>query len=345
MMTVRRFTEKNRESWDRYVQHCPASTCYHLSGWKDLIEKTFGHKTFYLIASGPEEKIRGILPLVHLRSFLFGSFMVSLPYVNYGGICAEDPESQGMLLREAIEIADAEHAEHIEFRHTTPLLETLPVKTVKVSMRLPLPGNPEELWKGFSSNLRRKIRKPQKEGFSWTLGREEELDAFYAVFSTNMRDLGTPVYARQFFRNLLHDFPETTWIATVRNKEGRPAASGFLVGFRDTVEIPWVSSLRCYNHLYANLFLYWNLLKFVCERGYRVFDFGRSTVGEGTYHFKEQWGAKPFQLYWHYWVRNGRPLPELNPGNPKYRLAIRLWKTFPVGLTRLMGPSIVRNLP
>ena len=93
------------------------------------------------------------------------------------------------------------------------------------------------------------------------------------------------------------------------------------------------------------MFLYWSALELTCERGYRLFDFGRSTPGEGTYRFKEQWGAKPVQLYWHYWMKKDGPIPELNPKNPKYRMAIKIWKKLPVGLTRLIGPEIVKNLP
>lgn len=345
MMEVRLFTEKDKEQWDGYVSSSTASDCYHLSSWKEVIEKSFGHKTFYLMAENKENEIKGILPLVHLKSVLFGSFMVSLPYFNYGGVCVDNSEIQNLLLNEAIKVAERENAEHIELRHASNIFDRLPVKTAKVAMRLDLPANPEELWNSFSSNLRRKIRRPAKEEFYWRFGREEELDNFYTVFSTNMRDLGTPVYSKGFFRTILQQFPKSTWICTVKTKEDQPIASGFLVGFKQRLEIPWVSSLRSYNRYYANLFLYWNILKFACESGYKVFDFGRSTLGEGTYKFKEQWGAKPVQLYWHYWLKNNRPLPELNPTNPKYRLAIHIWKRLPVSLTKLIGPSIVKNLP
>ncbi len=344
-MRIRLFTEGDREQWDRYVDHSSSSACYHLIGWKDVIERSFGHKTFYLLAENSENEVKGILPLVNLKSFMFGNFMVSLPYLNYGGICSEDSEIQDLLLKEAIKIAEREKVEHIELRHTTNVSDKLPVKTSKVTMKLGLPSNPEELWKSFSSNLRRKIRRPTKEGFYWRLGREEELDGFYTIFAANMRDLGTPVYAKKFFQNILREFPKLTWICTVKTKEHKPIASAFLFGFKDSLEIPWVSSLRSYNHYYPNLLLYWNILKFACESSYKVFDFGRSTVGEGTYKFKEQWGAKPVQLYWHYWVKKGRPLPELNPDNPKYRSMIFIWQRLPVSLTKLIGPPIVKNLP
>jgi FemAB-related protein (PEP-CTERM system-associated) len=212
-------------------------------------------------------------------------------------------------------------------------------------MRLELPQDSGELWKTFPSKLRSQIRRPEKEGMYVKSGGDEELDSFYAVFSVNMRDLGTPVYSKEFFRTVMKEFPETAWISTVYTKTGDPAASGFFVGFKNIVEIPWASSLRWYNHCSPNMLLYWSALKSSCEKGYSVFDFGRSTPDEGTFKFKEQWGAKPVQLYWQYWMRNGGLLPQLNPKNPKYRIAIKIWQHLPVSLTRLIGPGIVKNLP
>jgi serine/alanine adding enzyme len=344
-MVINLLREADKDRWNSYVMSSSISTCYHLAGWKDVIETSFRHKTYYLIAEDKVHEIKGILPLVHLKSILFGNFMVSLPYFNYGGICADSDEISRQLLKKAADIAIGERADHIEFRHTRQIGDELPAKTAKVCMRLALPGDAEELWRSFPSKLRSQVRKPFKEGMYTRIGREEELDCFYNVFAENMRDLGTPVYSKKFFRTILRAFPDSTRICTVYSKDEEPVASGFLVGFKDRLEIPWASSLKNCNHLSPNMLLYWNALKFACEMGYRSFDFGRSTPGEGTYKFKEQWGAKPVQLYWHYWLRNGGPAPELNPKNPKFQMAIKIWKRIPVGLTRIIGPAIVKNLP
>ncbi len=344
-MNIGYLQEIDKERWNAYVMQSGMSTCYHLTGWKDVIEASFGHKTYYLFAEDGRHEIRGILPLVHLKSALFGNFMVSLPFFNYGGICADDEEIYGRLLNKAAEVAVEVKAGHIEFRHTHHTEKGLPEKAAKVCMGLPLPSNADDLWESFSAKLRSQIRKPSKEGMYAKIGKAEELDNFYNVFAVNMRDLGTPVYSKEFFRNILKIFPDSSWICTVYAKDGRPVASGFLVGFKEKLEIPWASSLRSFNRFSPNMLLYWTALRFGCEQGFRSFDFGRSTPGEGTYRFKEQWGAKPVPLYWHYWLRNGNQVPELNPKNPKYQAAIKIWQRLPVGLTRLIGPAIVRNLP
>jgi hypothetical protein len=130
----------------------------------------------------------------------------------------------------------------------------------------------------------------------------------------------------------------------VRDKN-EPVAACFLVGFKKTMEIPWASSLPEYNRLAPNMLLYWSALSFAIERGYGVFDFGRSTPGEGTYQFKAQWGAMPVPLHWYYWLRGAGSLPEMNPKNKKYRFAIEIWKRLPLSITQLVGPRIVGNLP
>ena len=343
-MEIRLYQPQDQSRWEDFVKQSPSATLYHQIGWKEVVERSFGHRCHYWLAEDATGRIEGILPVVHLKSALFGSFMVSLPYFNYGGVCAEEATTRSDLLDAAAAGARSAGAAHIEFRHQTPICADLPVKTAKVSMRLDLPESADALFQSFDAKLRSQIRRPTKEGMEARIGGIEELDAFYKVFSRNMRDLGTPVYAKSFFKNILEVFSGSSWICTVY-KGPVPVASGFLLGFREMLEIPWASSLSEYNRFSPNMLLYWTVLKFACDRGFKTFDFGRSTPEEGTYRFKAQWGAAPVPLYWHYWIGKGEALPELNPKNPKYRAAIALWKKLPVGLTKAIGPAIVRNLP
>ena len=202
---------------------------------------------------------------------------------------------RNFLIQEAIRIAKDLDVDHIEFRQENRLNNGFPVKTHKVSMRLSLPGSIDTVWKSFPSKLRSQIKRSQKEGMVVRTGRHEELDNFYKVFSLCMRNLGTPVYPKHFFRNILDHFPESTWICSVYLGD-MPVASGFLAGFKNRLEIPWASSDSRYNRFSPNMLLYWSCLTIACEKGFTEFDFGRSTVGEGTYKFKEQWGAVPLAV-------------------------------------------------
>jgi FemAB-related protein (PEP-CTERM system-associated) len=341
-LEIRYITHEN-DAWDTYVEANEEATIYHLSAWKRIIKHTFGHQMYYL-AAWQHERIVGVLPLTFLKSLVFGRFLISLPFLNYAGILAEHDDARKRLLEEAVHIAKQVRASHIELRHLENYALNLPVKTSKVLMVLELPDTSEELWKRFKSKLRSQIRRPTKEGFSAKIGYLDELESFYEVFVQNMRDLGTPVYTKRFFKNILREFPETARICTVYDGQ-MPIASGFLLGYRTWLQIPWASSVKAYNRSSPNMLLYWSILEFACNEGYAYFDFGRSTPGEGTYKFKQQWGAQPVQCYWHYWLASGGDLPEINPHNPKYRLMINTWQRLPLTVTRWIGPHIVKNLP
>ena len=330
--------------WDQYVLSHPRATGYHLMAWRRVMEDVFGHATFYFTVTDEDQAVRGVLPLVFLSSRIFGRLLVSMPHVNYGGLLADTVEARDALLKTAIDLAREQRAAHIELRQSEGLGVEWPVKQHKVSMRLELPEHFEMLWEGFPSKLRSQIRRAQKAGMIVRAGREELLDGFYQVFSRNMRDLGTPVYARGVFEAILRAFPNETRICVV-SMAGQPMAAGFLYGFRGGLEIVWASADRRHKQLAANMVLYSWALEYACREGCRVFDFGRSTPGEGTYRFKEQWGAKPVPLQWYYWLGHGAALPELSPQNPKFRFAIEVWKRLPVFVTKIIGPAIVRNIP
>lgn len=212
-------------------------------------------------------------------------------------------------------------------------------------MWLSLPDTAEGLMESFKSKLRSQIRKGAKNNLGVSIGATELLEDFYTVFARNMRDLGTPVYSRALFRLILQAFPETARLVIVTDAGQRPLAAGFLLGYRDRIEIPWASSLREYNHLQSNMWLYWNCLQYACEQNYKIFDFGRSTVGESTFKFKEQWGAQSVSHYWHYHLTDQSELPQLHPHNPTFRLAINIWRRLPLRVTRFLGPAIIKHLP
>ncbi len=332
------------ESWDRFVLGHPMASAYHLTAWRQVIEASFGHRSYYLMARDSNERVKGVVPLVFLTSRLFGRFLVSLPFVNYGGLLSESPEAQTALLREAVVLAKELKASHIELRQQEPLDLEWPSRQHKVSLRLRLPGQYELVWKGFPSKLRSQIRRAQKEGMTVKIGGAELLEDFYDVFARTMRDLGTPVYGKNFFANVLETFPKEARIVTVYFRS-KPVAAGIPYGFRNTLEIPWASADRRYKHLAANMLFYSSVLEYACQQEFETVDFGRSTPGTGPCRFKEQWGAKPVPLHWYYWLGAGSQFPELNPQNQKYSLAIKVWQKTPLAVTKIVGPHIVRNIP
>ena len=285
---------------DAYVQIHPGATGYHLAAWTDLLGRVFGHPTKYLVAY-TGDAIAGVLPLVLFRSRLFGSFGVSLPFVNYGGLVADAPEVERALLERAVEEVRAAGGRHLELRHTVQRFSQLTPRRHKVAMVLPLADTTDREWERLDRKVRNQIRKGEKSGLTSTVGGPELVHDFYHVFAVNMRDLGTPVYTRRLFTEVLRTFPQTSRAFVVRHN-GRPVAGSIVVWHRNNAEVPWASALRSANSLSANVFMYWQMLKFCIERGLKTFDFGRSTPNEGTFHFKRQWGAEPRELVWEYWT-------------------------------------------
>ena len=229
-----------RAVWDAYVNSKPAACNYHRFGWRDVIENAFGHPCHYLAAMDNSGGVVGILPLVFMQSRMFGRFLVSLPFFNYGGLLCNNTQTGNALLAEADILRKELGAEHVELRHSKPWPADLPTKRHKVAMALELAGNPEDQWQRFNAKLRNQIRKSEKSGLTVAVGGKTLLADFYEVFVRNMRDLGTPVYAQRLFAEVLTAFPKDSRIIAV-SLERKTVAAGLICCFRDTAEIPWAS--------------------------------------------------------------------------------------------------------
>jgi len=336
-------TDAPAEACDAYVHAHSEGTPYHLRGWLEVISKAFGHRSVCLAAER-DAQVVGILPIVFFSSRVFGRFAVSLPFVNYGGVLADTPDVSDALLSRAVAEAERAKCTHVELRHTRQKFSTLSSKRHKVAMTLGLADSAERQWNELDRKVRNQVRKGEKSQLTAVVGGLELVPSFYEVFARNMRDLGTPVYSRRFFEEVCRTFPERTRVFVVRAGD-KPVATSIVHWMGRVIEVPWASALREYNSHSANVFLYWQMLKFAVEQGFSTFDFGRSTPDEGTFHFKKQWGAVPHPLVWEYWTADGKSMPDLSPKNPKYELAIRMWQHLPVAVATAVGPHVVRNIP
>ena len=334
--------ESDPQPWTAYVSTRQGAVGYHDWRWRDVFKNAFGYDSIYF-AARRHDRMVGVLPTVLLDSWLFGRALISLPFVNYGGVLADDAAAERALLDAAVAAAREHRCKHVELRHVGRHFDDLPCKQHKVTMLLPLQPAPA-LWDGLDKKVRNQVRKAQKSGLTCQDGGLELLDGFYAVFARNMRDLGTPVYSRNFFAQILKAFPERTRIHVV-SQGATPAAAGLTFQTGSTVEIPWASSVRDFNALCANPLLYWSMLEGAAGRGCATFDFGRSTPNEGTYKFKAQWGAEPVPLCWEYGLLAGGELPNTSPTNPKFELAVSMWKKLPLPVANRLGPMIVRAIP
>ncbi len=330
--------------WDAYVARHPLATAYHRAQAVNIGATAFRLRTTYLTAYSARTVV-GVLPLVEQSSRLFGRYLVSLPFVTYGGILADSTEVAAFLAERAGLDALARNAAHVELRHTIAMPGAcLAERLDKVSMLLPLPDSDEALSKQLGAKLRSQIKRGEREKLELEWGGIELLPDFYKVFAPAMHVLGTPVYPRRFFEVVYDALRDVSEILILRMR-GRPHAVAFLVNHGKTTEVPWAVASPEAKHASVNMRMYWELLARSIQRGAQAFDFGRSTVGSGTYRFKAQWGAAPHQLHWHYWLPAGSPIPKLNQANPRYARAAAVWRKLPLWCANTLGPHIIKNLP
>lgn len=321
----------------------------HDPSWLDILRDGLRHDTAALVDEQQGEVV-GYLPLSLTRSPLFGRHLVSLPYLNRAGVVARDDATAAGLIQAATILADQRRVRYLELRHHGQSIrhEALGhTRDAKVRMVLPLPGDDATLWSSLKPKVRNQVRKGEKHDLSVRFGGRELLDGFYSVFATTMRDLGTPVYPKRLFAAILHHLPQKAELALV-TVEGAAIAGALLVhdntAERRETQVPSACCLRAFNPTCANMWMYHQLLERAIARSSTAFDFGRSSVGSGTYRFKQQWGAKPHATPWQVYLRSGE-LDAARPENPANRRKVEAWKKLPVWTTKLIGPAIVRGIP
>jgi serine/alanine adding enzyme len=336
-------TEKDSALWEDFVERHEQCVNYHRWRWKKVIEESFHWKTYYLMA---EEKgfVQGILPLSANKSLLFGNLLCSLPFFSEAGIVAESRVATDALISEAIRLAQNLRIDYIELRHTHDASVRWPAKTNKVTLVCDVSADSEENMRRLSTKMRTNVRRSLRSGLEAEFGGAEFLRDFYEIFCRKMHELGTPAYGKRFFEIILENFPDDAFVCRVRHS-GKTVGAAFLTGYRGAIEANWSASSPDAMSLRPNMFLFWELLSFAGRKGYRIFDFGRSSVNSGTYNFKQQWNTRIVPLYWNYWSQSGEQVLELNPSNPRYRAAIWAWKRLPLAMTKVLGPSIARFLP
>lgn len=312
--------------------------------WLRVFQRSLSYVP-YCLEAVENGQTRGFLALAFVKSVLFGRYLVSLPYLNYGGVHADDDATASVLIDRAVVLADRLDVRRLELRHEHPVAHARlgHARTDKVQMRFDLPPTVEQLEKGLDGKVRNQVKKGRKSDLTVAWGGAELLNDFYAVFSRNMRDLGTPVYSRRLFACALEEFPERAELCVVRHG-GTAVAGAILLHGWGVTEVPSASALKSHNHTCANMLLYFHLLARAVERGQDVFDFGRSTPDAGTFKFKKQWGARPYGTEWQSYLRKGS-LDETRPDNPKYQRRIRLWQKLPLWVAETVGPWVVRGIP
>jgi FemAB-related protein (PEP-CTERM system-associated) len=341
-LSIRELDESRLADWDGFVTACEDATFFHRAGWKRVIERSFGHRTRYLYAER-NGVIEGVLPLVHVKSALFGNSLSSLAFCVYGGPVATSDAAIEALDRAARDLAERLKVSCLEYRHiaSRSYVGAIEKADLYVTFRKPIDPDVEKNMLAIPRKQRAMVRKGQKFGLKSEI--DTDCRRLHRVYSESVRNLGTPVFSRRYFEELKAAFGEECEILVVTH-EGEPVAAVMSFYFRDQVLPYYGGGGTRARDLAANDFMYWEVMRRACERGCRLFDFGRSKRGTGAFDFKKNWGFPAEPLSYQYIMRNGAPPPEINPLNPKFRIFVEAWKRLPLPIANLLGPHIVRQL-
>ena len=341
-MQMKLLTEQDIGAWDQFVATCEQTNFFHKSGWQKVIENAFGHKTYFVMAED-NTGVTGALPLTHVKSRLFGNGLISNAFCVSGGPAYHDTDALTGLLDYAEELANQTGAHYLELRDTRIDHPNWQVKdSLYFNFERPIEKDEDVNLKQIPRKQRAVVRKALKtESLSVTL--DDTIDDFYQLYSLSVRNLGTPVFGKKYFKLLKSTFKQDCEILTVRH-DGRPVSSVMSFYFKDAVLPYYTGSVVEARRLGSNDLMYWHVMRRAVERGYTIFDFGRSKVDTGPYKFKKNWGFEPRPMPQSFYLAPGQEMPNVNPTNPKYQLFISMWQRLPLPVANLVGPHIVSRI-
>jgi len=328
-------------AWDAFVMACPKATFFHRAGWQRVLRDIFRHDTYFLFAQ-TDGRISGVLPLAHVKSLLFGSSLTSLPFAVYGGVAADDEDSARALTQEAQRLARELGVAHLELRNLERTQPEWPVQDLYVTFRKAILPEEEANMLAIPRKQRAMVRKGIKNGL--ISAADPGVDRFFALYAGNMHRHGSPAMPRRYFEALRREFGADCDVLTVSAPDGRPLSSVLSFYFRDEVLPYYAGDDEAARDLAANDFKYWELMRRSCARGLKVFDYGRSKQGTGSFAFKKNWGFEPTPLHYEYCLYKRDAVPQNNPSNAKYKLLIETWRRLPIGMVNWLGPFVVRGL-
>lgn len=339
-LSVKMLHPSAADRWDQFVLDCPNATFFHRAGWQTVIERAFGHKTWFLYAEGGGQ-IRAVLPLAQINSPWFGHTLCSLPFCVYGGIATVNHEAGVVLDQAAQELASRLKVDHLEYRGLHARHPDWLLKNLYVTFRKNLHPLAEQNMLEIPRKQRAMVRKGIAASLHSVL--DFNVDNFYHVYSSSLHRLGTPTFSKTYFQILQQVFGENCEIVSVCR--GQETISSVLVFyFRDQVLPYYGGGTNVARSLAGNDFMYWEVMRRACERGFQLFDFGRSKLGTGSYNFKKNWGFEPQPLIYECQLHQAKTIPDNNPLNPKYAFFINAWRKIPLRIANTLGPHIVRHL-
>jgi len=338
---VRPFAEGDEARWDAFVDRAARATFFHRAGWRHVLQNVLRHRCHYLIAERGRD-VCGVLPLAEVRSRLFGHALVSLPLCVYGGALADDAGVEDALLAAAVDLASGLRVSHLELRNRASVRPDWPRQDLYVTFRKTLDADADANLLAVPRKQRAMVRKGIERDLRSAI--DHDTTRFFALYADNMHRHGTPPLGARYFAELASTFGDACETLIVTTKDGTPVSGVISFYFRDEVLPYYAGDTEAARNVAANDFKYWSLMRHAVGRGVRVFDYGRSKQGTGSYAFKRNWGFEPSPLAYEYRLFDRDDVPQNNPLNPRYRAMIAVWRRLPRSVVNAIGPMLARNL-
>jgi FemAB-related protein (PEP-CTERM system-associated) len=326
--------------WEAFVTACPEATFFHRAAWRTVLRRSFGQRPYFLYAES-DGAIRGVLPLARQKSLLFGDALISTPFCVYGGVAALDLAAQEALERAAIELAERLGVGHIEFRNPLPKRDDWQRRDTFATFRRGITNDPDANLLSIPRKQRAEVRKGIGRNMLTVTSRDA--DDCWSLYAKSVHRLGSPVYARRYFRDLASAFGTDCEFFFIL-KDGAPVASLLNFYFRDEVLPYYAGSADAGRDGEVHPFMYWSLMNHAASRGARTFDFGRSPVGSGGYAFKKNFGFEPTPLAYEVKLVRATHVADPDPKSPRYLRLVNTWKRLPLWLANLAGPWAARQI-
>lgn len=317
-----------------------------MDSWLNFVNDIYNYK-IHRYAVIEDTRPLAALALVEINHPIFGHYLATAPFGSHGGVAYETTAARDLLLDEARHLAEDLQAAYTSIRFdegaSTPP-DNWSQNPAYFTYLMDLPSNSNELLKTFSSDHRNHIRKSLKKGFQIHFSRLDLLDDVYEALARSMHELGSPYHSKTYLRKMAEHLGSALEFAALYTAEGKIAGGGVFIQQGNTVFNLHANILRHARSSYAGEYLYWSVIERGIQKGLKNFDLGRSLVGSGNEIFKMKWSPRKQQLaYWH-WLAPGHKLPSLNQKNPKFQLAITIWKRLPAFIIRPLGSYLIRGL-
>ena len=343
-VAIKQLTSADFVRWDLYVKNHSQGSFFHLSGWQQVISKSFNHDCYFLFIE-LDGNIAGVLPLVEVKSKLFGHALISTPFCVYGGAIADTPALVRQLEQEACQLAEKLSVDYLELRYQEKQDSALLLKQAHSIFACELAEDNEQILANIKKKQRAVIRHSLKNELSFSLQQgKANFHDFYQLLSTSYRNLGTPIFSKDYFNNLVDVFGENVDIAVIKNKDKQLSSAVMNFYFNEQVLPYYGGGNDSARGLKSADYMYYQVMCNARGRGYRWYDFGRSKNDSGPYKYKKNWGMQPKSLYYYYHQVNADELPNLSPNNPKYKFFIQLWQKLPLKVSQIVGPFLSKFL-